>query len=118
MRVIFKNKSINFGYIFPDKKCKVTLLIGKEKKYKLELIPDVIGMTFQKAFLTLKKKSFKKIYYYYEEKTKTLSCNNSVNKIFPELRNNRIYHQEPESGNIQKVEIPIEIWVEYKKDND
>ncbi|WP_185859214.1 PASTA domain-containing protein [Blattabacterium cuenoti] len=103
LKVFYKNKSIQSGYRFPYIQEGITLIIGKGYEKNNLVVPNVIGMSLHTATLTLKKKLFRVINFYYDH------------PIIDPDRNAKVYRQNPSPGEIQDKNKSIELWLTSKE---
>ncbi|WP_185857232.1 PASTA domain-containing protein [Blattabacterium cuenoti] len=105
LKVLYKNKSIRFGYRFPTNTNQdgITLIIGKGYEKNNSIVPDVIGMTLYSATYVLKNQLFHVINFYYDHEIKN-----------PE-KNAKVYRQKPEPGVIHNKNKSVELWLTSKE---
>ncbi|WP_051268225.1 PASTA domain-containing protein [Blattabacterium sp. (Nauphoeta cinerea)] len=104
LKVLYKKKSIQFGYRFPPNQDGITLIIGKGyEKNNLVVVPNVIGMSLRSAIYTLKNQLFDVINFYY----------NPV--IINPNQNAKVYRQKPDPGVIYDKKKSIELWLTSKE---
>ncbi|WP_185852061.1 PASTA domain-containing protein [Blattabacterium cuenoti] len=105
LKVLYKKKSILFGYRFPTNTNQegITLIIGKGYEKNNFIVPNVVGMNLYSAIYTLKKQFFHVINFYYDHPIKN-----------PE-KNAKVYRQKPDPGVIHDKNKSIELWVTSKE---
>ncbi|WP_185858438.1 PASTA domain-containing protein [Blattabacterium cuenoti] len=102
LKVFYKDKLIQSGYIFPPYQDGITLIIGKGYEKNNSLVPNVIGMSLNTATSTLNSRLFYVINFYYDH---TISNNNA-----------KVYCQKPSPGTMQEDKNkPIELWLSSKE---
>ncbi len=99
LKVLYQNKSIQFGYRFPFNQDGVILIIGKGYKKDNFLVPNVIGMNLYSAIYTLENQSFHVINFYYDH------------AIINPDKNAKVYRQKPDPGIIYDKNKPVELWL-------
>ncbi|WP_185877290.1 PASTA domain-containing protein [Blattabacterium cuenoti] len=110
LKVIFNKKFIYPGYIIPFYKNKITLLVGNGLNKDKLVMPNIIGMSLNKAISILKNKSFSFITYhcYYE-------IPNNYKLYTYDNKKNKVLRQNPSPGVICNKKINIEIWIKNSK---
>ncbi|WP_341662366.1 PASTA domain-containing protein, partial [Blattabacterium cuenoti] len=103
LKVLYQNKSIQFGYRFSFNQDGIILIIGKGYKKDNFLVPNVVGMNLYSAIFTLKNQSFHVINFYYDH------------TITNPDKNAKVYRQKPDSGIIYDKNKPIELWLTSKE---
>ncbi|WP_185876739.1 PASTA domain-containing protein [Blattabacterium cuenoti] len=103
LKVFYKNKLIQSGFIFPSNEEGITLIIGKGYEKNNLVVPNVMGMSLHDANFTLKTNFFHVINYYYDHPI-----------IDPE-KNAKVYRQNPSPGEIREKNKPVELWLTSKK---
>ncbi|ACY40156.1 hypothetical protein BLBBGE_125 [Blattabacterium sp. (Blattella germanica) str. Bge] len=103
LKVFYKNKLIQSGYIFPTNQDGITLIIGKGYENNNLVVPNVIGMSLYAATSTLKEKLFRFINFYYDH------------PIIDPDKNAKVYRQKPSPGEIQDKNKSIELWLTSKE---
>ncbi|WP_341661262.1 PASTA domain-containing protein [Blattabacterium cuenoti] len=103
LKVLYQNKSIQFGYRFPFNQDGIILIIGKGSKKDNFLVPNVVGMSLSSAIYTLKNQLFHVINFYYDH------------AITNPDKNAKVYRQKPDSGIIYDKNKPIELWLTSKE---
>ncbi len=103
LKVLYQNKSIQFGYRFPLNQDGIILIIGKGYKKDNFLVPNVVGMSLYSAIYTLKNQLFHVINFYYDH------------AITNPDKNAKVYRQKPDSGIIYDKNKPIELWLTSKE---
>ncbi|WP_185862053.1 PASTA domain-containing protein [Blattabacterium cuenoti] len=104
LKVFYKKKSIQSGYIFPSHQDGITLIIGKVYEKNNLIVPNVIGMSLHDATSTLKNKLFHVINFY---------CDHTI--INDPDNNAKVYRQKPYPGKIQDKNKSIELWLTSKE---
>ncbi|WP_185853245.1 PASTA domain-containing protein [Blattabacterium cuenoti] len=102
LKVFYKKKSIQSGYIFTSIQDGITLIIGKEYEKNNLVVPNVIGMSLHTATSTLKNKLFHVINFYYDH------------PIIDPDKNAKVYRQKPSPGEIQDKNKSVELWLSSK----
>ncbi len=103
LKVLYQNKSIQFGYRFPFNQDGIILIIGKGYKKDNFLVPNVVGMSLYSAIYTLKNQLFHVINFYYDH------------AITNPDKNAKVYRQQPDSGIIYDKNKPVELWLTSKE---
>ncbi len=103
LKVLYRNKSIQFGYRFSLNQDGVILIIGKGYKKDNFLVPNVVGMNLYSAIYTLKNQLFNVINFYYDH------------TITNPDKNAKVYRQKPDSGIIYDKNKPVELWLTSKE---
>ncbi|WP_317168480.1 PASTA domain-containing protein [Blattabacterium cuenoti] len=103
LKVLYKKKSIQFGYRFPPNQDGITLIIGKGYEKNNSSVPNVIGMTLRSAIYTLKSQLFNVINFYYDH------------GIINPDQNAKVYRQKPDPGVIYDNKKSIELWLTSKE---
>ncbi|WP_185882851.1 PASTA domain-containing protein [Blattabacterium cuenoti] len=102
IKVFYKGKKINPGYILHPDQNEIILFIGKgyDQNY-FKIVPNVIGLSLDKAMFILKKKSFNIIHFHYD--------NLNMNEEADQKKKSKVYNQKPIFGQIYDQRNPIEI---------
>ncbi|WP_185872134.1 PASTA domain-containing protein [Blattabacterium cuenoti] len=105
IKIVYENKLIQYGYIFPYNKNQkgITLIIGKGYEKNNLIVPNVIGMSLQSANLILKEKFFHIINFYYDK------------SIISPDQNAKVYRQKPYPGEIQNKNKSVDLWLTSKE---
>ncbi|WP_341655316.1 PASTA domain-containing protein [Blattabacterium cuenoti] len=103
LKVLYQNKSIQFGYRFSFNPDGIILIIGKGYKKDNFLVPNVVGMSLNSAIYTLKNQLFHVINFYYDH------------IITNPDKNAKVYRQKPDSGIIYDKNKPVELWLTSKE---
>ncbi|WP_185873226.1 PASTA domain-containing protein [Blattabacterium cuenoti] len=113
LKVIYNNKIIYPGYIFPFYNNYITLIIGE----KNNIIPNVVGISLRKAINIFIEKKFRKIFFHVENEIYIIYNNNLILKnIFNKYKNEKICKQNPFYGKLCNYNEIIHIWI--KKHNN
>ncbi|BAR92235.1 PASTA domain-containing protein [Blattabacterium cuenoti] len=103
LKVLYQNKSIQFGYRFPFNQDGIILILGKGYKKDNFLVPNVVGMSLYSAIYTLKNQLFHVINFYYDH------------AITNPDKNAKVYRQKPDPGIIYDKNKPVELWLTSKE---
>ncbi|AFJ90930.1 PASTA domain-containing protein [Blattabacterium sp. (Blaberus giganteus)] len=102
LKVLYKNKSIQFGYRFPSNQDGITLIIGKGYEKNNLIVPNVIGMSLHSAMYILKNQLFH-INFYYDH------------VITNPYKDAKVYRQKPDPGSIHEKNKSVELWLTSKE---